>query len=75
MPCFVPKSEHGIYTRSMTENGHTADTVLNETTEIQHNEVVEFSCTVGYNVQGPANLKCWHGQWAVSSLPDCTPGK
>uniref|UniRef100_A0A1B6MNE1 Sushi, von Willebrand factor type A, EGF and pentraxin domain-containing protein 1 n=3 Tax=Cicadellinae TaxID=33370 RepID=A0A1B6MNE1_9HEMI len=73
LPCFVPHSEHGIFTRSTTENGRTAGTVLNETTEISHNEVVEFSCTAGYNVQGPGNLKCWHGQWAVSSLPDCTP--
>ncbi|XP_054274318.1 uncharacterized protein LOC128994090 isoform X3 [Macrosteles quadrilineatus] len=73
LPCFVPHSEHGIFTRSTVENGRTAGMVLNETTEISHNEVVEFSCTAGYNVQGPGNLKCWHGQWAVSALPDCTP--
>ncbi|XP_075238047.1 hig-anchoring scaffold protein isoform X3 [Lycorma delicatula] len=72
-PCFVPPSDHGIYTSSAGEGGKTTSTVLNETTEIQHNQVVEFSCTVGYNVQGPGNLKCWYGQWAVSSLPDCTP--
>uniref|UniRef100_A0A1B6DCY4 Sushi, von Willebrand factor type A, EGF and pentraxin domain-containing protein 1 n=2 Tax=Clastoptera arizonana TaxID=38151 RepID=A0A1B6DCY4_9HEMI len=73
LPCFVPASDHGIYTKSASEVGRVAGTTLNETIEIQHNEVVEFSCSVGYNVQGPGNLKCWYGQWAVSSLPDCTP--
>ncbi|XP_039298453.1 sushi, von Willebrand factor type A, EGF and pentraxin domain-containing protein 1 isoform X2 [Nilaparvata lugens] len=80
-PCSVPASEHGIYTRSSNGNGDsangnsskTAGMVLNETTEVAHNQVVEFSCSVGYNIQGPANLKCWYGVWAVASLPDCSP--
>lgn len=28
-----------------------------------------------YNVQGPTNLRCWLGEWAVTSMPECVAGK
>lgn len=48
------------------------DEPLNETMEIDNGQVVEFSCVEGYNIQGPRNLRCWHGEWTVTSLPECT---
>lgn len=26
-------------------------------------------------MQGASNLRCWHGDWAVTSMPECIPGK
>jgi len=49
--------------------------VLNGTSTVENGQVVEFSCPHGYNVQGPSNLRCWHGEWAITSIPDCTAGK
>lgn len=31
--------------------------------------------TYRYNVQGPTNLRCWLGEWAVTSMPECVAGK
>lgn len=28
-----------------------------------------------YNVQGPTNLRCWLGEWAVTSMPECVAGR
>lgn len=76
VPCFVPETENGIYIISKTELQQNIsqdfDQPLNSTTEITNGQVVEFSCLEGYNVQGPSNLRCWHGEWTVSSLPECT---
>lgn len=47
--------------------------LLNETFDISNGQVVEFSCTTGYNVQGPSNLRCYHGEWTGTSLPECVP--
>lgn len=74
VPCHVPVTENGIYKLNSREGG-SQSALLNESSTIENGEVVEFSCKHGYNVQGPSNLRCWHGKWAITSLPDCTPGK
>ncbi|XP_021914139.1 sushi, von Willebrand factor type A, EGF and pentraxin domain-containing protein 1 isoform X2 [Zootermopsis nevadensis] len=72
LPCHVPVTENGIYKLNSREGG-SQSALLNESSTIENGEVVEFSCKHGYNVQGPSNLRCWHGKWAITSLPDCTP--
>jgi hypothetical protein len=74
VPCHIPVTENGIYKYSSREGG-SQSALLNETSTVENGEVVEFSCKHGYNVQGPSNIRCWHGNWDVTSLPDCTPGK
>ncbi|XP_049824701.1 sushi, von Willebrand factor type A, EGF and pentraxin domain-containing protein 1 isoform X2 [Aethina tumida] len=77
LPCFVPLTPNGIYklSKSNLPENYTLDpdAPLNETIKIENGQVVEFSCEEGYNVQGPSNLRCWHGDWTVTSLPECTP--
>ncbi|KAJ8937900.1 hypothetical protein NQ318_001673 [Aromia moschata] len=79
VPCFVPVTTHGIYKVSRAEQPIDPtidlDQPLNETVDVANGQVVEFSCEEGYNVQGPSNLRCWHGDWAVTSFPECNPGK
>jgi hypothetical protein len=76
VPCFVPFTENGIFKLSKVEllpNTTTdPDEPLNETVAVANGQVVEFSCVEGYNIQGPSNLRCWHGDWTVTSLPECT---
>lgn len=74
MPCHIPVTENGIYKLSSQEGG-SESSLLNETSTVGNGQVVEFSCTHGYNVQGPSNLRCWHGEWTITSFPECTPGK
>ncbi|KAG6451661.1 uncharacterized protein LOC115444557 [Manduca sexta] len=75
LPCHVPSTEYGIYT--MSESGHQnlgigqEEKELNETDPVPNGQVVHFSCEYGYNVQGPTNLRCWLGEWAVTSMPEC----
>ncbi|KAJ8927716.1 hypothetical protein NQ314_019789 [Rhamnusium bicolor] len=77
LPCFVPVTLNGIYKLSKAEKPIDPeidpDQPLNDTIDIANGQVVEFSCQEGYNVQGPSNLRCWHGDWAVTSFPECTP--
>lgn len=78
MPCHVPSTLSGIFKFSKlekTDDDIYVNTPLNDTVDISNGQVVEFSCENGYNVQGPTNMKCWHGEWTVTSLPDCTAGK
>ncbi|CAH2986746.1 unnamed protein product [Chilo suppressalis] len=84
-PCHVPATEYGIYTMPsdpghlMTASqvlgtpsiGHGDEKELNETDPIPNGQVIHFSCEYGYNVQGPTNLRCWLGEWAVTSMPEC----
>ncbi|KAL1115089.1 hypothetical protein AAG570_007120 [Ranatra chinensis] len=70
--CHVPDSEHGIYTRAGATSA-VAGTALEAGGLVAHAQTVEFSCRVGYNVQGTATMKCWHGQWSIPVLPSCTP--
>ncbi|XP_012545704.3 uncharacterized protein LOC101741571 isoform X2 [Bombyx mori] len=76
LPCHVPTTEYGIYT--MSESGQISplglgqeEKELNETDPVPNGQVVHFSCEYGYNVQGPTNLRCWLGEWAVTSMPEC----
>ncbi|XP_060807330.1 uncharacterized protein LOC106139408, partial [Amyelois transitella] len=85
LPCHVPSTEYGIYTMAadaghpMTASqvlgtpaiGHGEEKELNETDPVPNGQVVHFSCEYGYNVQGPTNLRCWLGEWAVTSMPEC----
>ncbi|KAL4708940.1 hypothetical protein ACJJTC_014968, partial [Scirpophaga incertulas] len=85
LPCHVPSTEYGIYTMApeasylMTAGhvlgtpgaGHGEEKELNETDPVPNGQVVHFSCEYGYNVQGPTNLRCWLGEWAVTSMPEC----
>ncbi|XP_045513614.1 uncharacterized protein LOC123707539 isoform X2 [Pieris brassicae] len=79
LPCHVPPTEYGIYT--MSPNGNLGsliagtnrddDKELNETDPVPNGQIIHFSCEYGYNVQGPTNLRCWLGEWAVTSMPEC----
>ncbi|XP_057654194.1 sushi, von Willebrand factor type A, EGF and pentraxin domain-containing protein 1 isoform X2 [Diorhabda carinulata] len=77
LPCFVPVTPYGIYKLSKSDQPSNVsinyDQPLNETVDIQNGQVVEFSCEEGYQILGPSNLRCWHGDWAVTSFPECTP--
>ncbi|XP_073962964.1 uncharacterized protein [Choristoneura fumiferana] len=86
LPCHVPSTEYGIYTMSPDAShtnvgpvlgtpgtGHAEERELNETDPVPNGQVVHFSCEYGYNVQGPTNLRCWLGEWAVTSMPECVP--
>ncbi|KAK9711611.1 WAP-type (Whey Acidic Protein) 'four-disulfide core' [Popillia japonica] len=77
-PCYTPKIDNGIFkliSADQTSNVLTADVnqPLNDTISISNGELVAFSCNAGYNVQGSSNLKCWHGEWTVTTLPECIP--
>ncbi|EAA12905.5 AGAP007761-PA [Anopheles gambiae str. PEST] len=77
-PCFVPSTEHGKYYEASVDLT-TIDAVRPTTASLTPMEMVEngkminFQCDHGYNTQGPSNLRCWNGEWAVSSLPECLP--
>ncbi|XP_068084486.1 sushi, von Willebrand factor type A, EGF and pentraxin domain-containing protein 1 [Anabrus simplex] len=71
LPCHIPKTDHGIFRLSSVEG--RPSTLLNESSEVTHSEVVEFACEHGYNVKGPSNLRCWHGEWEMRLLPECVP--
>ncbi|XP_047540229.1 uncharacterized protein LOC125073443 isoform X1 [Vanessa atalanta] len=79
LPCHVPSTEYGIYTMSPNASpasivsglGQGDEKELNETDPVPNGQVVHFSCEYGYNVQGPTNLRCWLGEWAVTSMPEC----
>ncbi|XP_049879785.1 uncharacterized protein LOC126376459 isoform X2 [Pectinophora gossypiella] len=81
LPCHVPSTEYGIYTMAADATNPTAanplgsggpeEKELNETDPVPNGQVVHFSCEYGYNVQGPTNLRCWLGEWAVTSMPEC----
>ena len=74
VPCHIPATENGIY-KLASKDSRGQSSVLNGTSTVENGQVVEFSCPHGYNVQGPSNLRCWHGEWAITSIPDCTAGK
>ncbi|KAL9706863.1 hypothetical protein quinque_010381 [Culex quinquefasciatus] len=77
-PCFAPSTEHGKYYASPVDMT-TMDAVKSSTVSLTPMETIEnglmisFQCDPGYNTQGPSNLRCWNGEWAVSSLPECLP--
>lgn len=67
LPCVLPETENGIFRLSDTRE------LLNLSAPINSGQIVEFSCGRGYSIQGPANLRCWHGQWDINALPECNP--
>lgn len=67
IPCTLPEAEYGYY-----KLFDSADEIANET--VEHGDVVKFACDPGYNIKGISNLKCWHGEWDIPSLPECIPG-
>ncbi|KAG7300622.1 hypothetical protein JYU34_014915 [Plutella xylostella] len=84
LSCHVPPTEYGIYTMAPSDLPASSGQVippfnnseemeLNETDPVPNGQVVHFSCEYGYNVQGPTNLRCWLGEWAVTSTPECVP--
>lgn len=54
-----------------TKHGNTK--LLMAFEEIHNGDIIDFQCDDGYNVQGPNQLKCWHGNWDVNTLPECVP--
>lgn len=72
MPCHVPKVPHGMF--KLSKDGVSSPTPLEEAYNITNGQVIEFTCATGYNVQGPGNLRCYHGEWTGTSLPECVPG-
>ncbi|XP_026477208.1 CUB and sushi domain-containing protein 1-like [Ctenocephalides felis] len=75
LPCIVPTTPYGIYSLSTAGSSTLGNwTVLQPNEEVGNGQVVEFSCETGFSTQGPNNMRCWHGDWTVSSLPECIPG-
>lgn len=58
----------------LSKDGVSSPTPLEEAYNITNGQVIEFTCATGYNVQGPGNLRCYHGEWTGTSLPECVPG-
>lgn len=77
VPCHIPLIPNGKFKLSKNDEVPlpTAETVLKEAADVENGRVVEFTCHTGYNIQGPSNLRCWHGEWTGTSLPECVPGK
>lgn len=75
MPCHIPLIPHGRFKLSKSDEIANAENTLSKEINVSNGEVVEFSCNTGYNIQGPSNLRCWHGEWTGTSLPECIPGK
>ncbi|CAH1127522.1 unnamed protein product [Ceutorhynchus assimilis] len=78
IPCYLPETSFGIYKLHKQKNYENItmelfDLPLNSTAEVQNGEVVEFSCEEGYEVQGSSNMRCYHGEWAVTMFPECSP--
>ncbi|XP_058446633.1 sushi, von Willebrand factor type A, EGF and pentraxin domain-containing protein 1 isoform X1 [Malaya genurostris] len=77
-PCFVPSTEHGKYYAAPIDQT-TMDAVKPTTAALTPMETIEnglmisFQCDPGFNTQGPSNLRCWNGEWASSTLPECLP--
>ncbi|KAI4468144.1 complement component-related sushi domain-containing [Holotrichia oblita] len=77
-PCYIPKIDNGVFkliSADQTSNVLTAEVnqQLNDTVSISNGGLVAFTCSAGYNVKGSSNLKCWHGEWTVTTLPECIP--
>ncbi|XP_076260368.1 hig-anchoring scaffold protein isoform X2 [Rhynchophorus ferrugineus] len=75
VPCYIPEVPFGIYRLQKGDNttGIDGETLLNSTSEVGNGQVVDFSCEEGYNVEGSSNMRCWHGEWAVTTFPECSP--
>lgn len=76
-PCTVPYIEHGTFVMAAAEypeaSRHAANTkLLAAYDEIYNGEIIDFKCDAGYSNDGAAQLKCWHGNWDVTGLPECT---
>ncbi|XP_035774232.1 sushi, von Willebrand factor type A, EGF and pentraxin domain-containing protein 1-like [Anopheles albimanus] len=77
-PCFVPSTEHGKYYEGSVDLT-TIDAVKPTTAAltpmemIENGKMINFLCDHGYNTQGPSSLRCWNGEWAITSLPECLP--
>lgn len=74
MPCHVPNIPNGFFKLSKSEESAVDGSVLPKGMNVSNGDVIEFICKAGYNVQGPSNLRCWHGEWTGTSLPECSPG-
>ncbi|KXJ69876.1 hypothetical protein RP20_CCG025560 [Aedes albopictus] len=78
-PCFAPSTEHGKYYSSQLDMVTMDAAKLSSAVALTPMETVEnaqqimFQCDPGYNTQGPSTLRCWNGEWAVSSMPECLP--
>lgn len=77
IPCSVPSTERGIYVEvvvdSVSDGGKPSTKQLTAFDEVNNGGVIEFHCEDGFNVQGSTELKCWEGNWDVSTLPECVP--
>lgn len=67
LPCALPATEYGLYRNPETRE------LLDPNAEILSNQTVDFSCSRGYTIQGPASLRCWLGQWDINAVPECHP--
>lgn len=56
-----------------TESGKPNIKTLLPFEEIQNGDIIDFQCDDGYNVQGKNQLKCTHGNWDVTTMPECLP--
>lgn len=76
VPCTVPYTEHGTYVAGSEHpeaSRHAANTkLLAAYEEIYNGDVIDFQCDAGFNILGANQLKCWHGNWDVNTLPECT---
>lgn len=77
IPCSVPSTERGVYLEVVvdpnSDSGKPSTKQLSAFDDVHNGGVIEFHCDDGYNVQGSTELKCWEGNWDVSTLPECVP--
>lgn len=75
IPCSVPSTERGTYSAIIIDPNDEKPSTrpLNAFDEVHHDEIVDFVCDEGYNVQGAAQLKCIESSWDVAGLPECVP--
>ncbi|CAB3368986.1 Hypothetical predicted protein [Cloeon dipterum] len=65
MNCHVPAITFGRYTLD--------GNIVTENSEIKTNHTILLGCNRGYNIQGPAELYCLHGNWTDNNFPSCQP--
>ncbi|XP_054709581.1 sushi, von Willebrand factor type A, EGF and pentraxin domain-containing protein 1-like [Uloborus diversus] len=65
LPCPVPITTNGVY--------HHFQRAVPAKEGMPHGEVVTLTCLPGFQLTGPDSLRCWYGEWAVESFPECVP--
>ncbi|XP_025833136.1 sushi, von Willebrand factor type A, EGF and pentraxin domain-containing protein 1 isoform X2 [Agrilus planipennis] len=75
IPCPNPDIPHAVIKLSDSEpyvSSSEEDEFLNDTSKFQNGQVVEVTCEPGYSMQGSSTMRCWHGEWTVTTMAECS---